>query len=92
MDARGCIVPGQLKYLAISFKFVLTPVHKSTTPNSDEPHTKTHYAMLENIFHIIFGEKQEYFYDPTWFNFEYVPIAWDPTTADYLKFKIGSLH
>jgi hypothetical protein len=61
-----------------------------------EPHTKTylqkHYAMLENIMHILMGETQEYFYDPTWFNFEYVPIARDNTTADYLKFKIGSLH
>jgi len=36
-----------------------------------------HYALLENIFHIMYGEGNQYYDDPTWFNFEYKPCLWE---------------
>ena len=45
------------------------------------PWTKTmigrHYALLDNIFHIIYAYNTMYYHDPTWFNFEYTPCLWD---------------
>jgi len=44
------------------------------------PHSKMmiarHYAMLENIFHIMYGEGRFDFYNPSWFRFDYFPEPW----------------
>jgi len=44
------------------------------------PHAKMmigrHRAILENIFHILYGDGRLDFYNPTWFNFEHFPIVW----------------
>jgi hypothetical protein len=45
------------------------------------PHAKMmigrHYALLENVFHIMYGEGRLDFYNPTWFNFTYFPCIWE---------------
>jgi hypothetical protein len=44
-----------------------------------------HYALLENIFHIMYGDGPVHFHDPTWFNFEYTPRLWTGHTTEEAK-------
>ena len=57
------------------------------------PHLKRplckHYAALENIFHIIFGEGQQFFYKPDFFNFHYVPAIWN---KDAMRIEVYRRH
>lgn len=41
-----------------------------------------HYAFLEHIFHIIYGNGKVHYHDPTWFHFEYTPRLWGGHTPD----------
>ena len=45
-----------------------------------------HYALLENIFHIMYGNGPLHYHDPTWFHFEYTPCLWEGHTPDERRF------
>jgi hypothetical protein len=45
-----------------------------------------HYALLENIFHIMYAYNTTYYHDPTWFNFEYTPCLWEGHTPEEKEF------
>jgi len=55
-------------------------------PHANKPIAR-HYACLENIFHIIFGEKPQFFYKPDFFNFSYVPESWhkEPAIREFIQ-------
>jgi hypothetical protein len=48
-----------------------------------------HHCSFENIFHIFFGEKQQFFYNPDWFNFKHTPKVWcgHPKDEQYEHFE-----
>lgn len=49
-----------------------------------------HYALLENIFHIMYGDNGPMYYNvPSWFNFEYKPCLWEGHT-EYERAVVGS--
>ena len=64
--------------------------HMYTVMITEEPElcpwTKTmigrHYALLENIFHVMYAYNTIYYHDPTWFNFEYTPCLWEGHTQE----------
>jgi hypothetical protein len=45
-----------------------------------------HYALLENIFHIMYGDGPMHYHDPSWFHFEYTPCLWEGHTPEERKF------
>jgi len=59
------------------------------------PHLKInvgkHYALLENIFHIIFFEENIYFYNKNWFNFDFHPVLCDPVYPETYRSKVSQI-